>query len=134
MIKKEFGNFVKRIILEAEECVFLLLDKCILPCDEDVIACFPYIAPEYSTIYKDKIFKGIEVLEQHFVDAVLKYGDLPWLIGGDLNARTGNCDDILESDHLDVFIGGYDDCDYIRDNPLSLGTRCSLDSETNNFG
>ena len=76
--------------------IFLHLDKGQSGLISDIsIACL-YIPCEGSTFYADKIeTNGILELEQSLTEIVTVHKDCNLILCGDLNARTGVCDDFI---------------------------------------
>lgn len=133
LVKKSLCQYVERIETEFDNIVVLKLQKCILGTLTDCILLGCYFPPENSAYYEETdIYNGVSLLEDCLLDIVRECGDLPFIICGDLNARTGSTqagtrdpiDNIYEmneptDDETDV------------DNDLR---RVSLDQTTNAFG
>ena len=118
LVKKELCRHVERIHLEYDNMVALKISKNLLSTKSDVILLGVYIPPANSKYYSDtNIYNGIAMLEECMLHIYETIGDLPFILLGDLNARTG-------SENVDVG-DTYDDLQY---SPL---TTCSL---TTNFG
>ena len=57
---------IKRIFLNFQECVVLILDAVVFDRKEDLILIFTYIAPEKSPIYTEED-NGIVLLNEKFL-------------------------------------------------------------------
>ncbi|CAC5399998.1 E3.1.11.2 [Mytilus coruscus] len=106
--------------------VIIKLDKLFFNSFDDTFICFAYIPHEKSNFY--------QICEHDFHDIiesiVLEYkskGSV--IVCGDLNSRTGELYDILETDNLDRLIYGVE-----SDDIPSISKRRSMDKVTNVFG
>ena len=89
-VSKLLNNYISKIDIHLDECIALYMKKSYLNTDKNIIYCFPYIAHEYSTVFQGQTIKGMERLIELYDSLFIKYGDTPWVVGGDLNARTGS--------------------------------------------
>ena len=81
---------VKQIHVEYGYCVVLQLSKELSGLDKDCILLGVYSPPSNSIYYKDcEIFNGMSLVENCIFDIIEQHGQLPFLVFGDLNARTG---------------------------------------------
>lgn len=134
LVKKSFSPYIKKIEVQIDECIILLATNSVIPGNENVFLCFPYVAHENSIVYTDKVLKGIELLEQQYMNTCLTVNDnIPWFIGGDMNARTGEVYDVLLQNNLQDYCLQADCWSDLFDN-VSLPGRQSPDKDTNNFG
>ena len=83
--------------------------------------------------YNNKEIKSIELFFEYVTKVLDGTGDLPLIIGGDLNSRTGMLNDTLITDNLLDFLP-YDNPSEILNDDLCLPARLSADEETNYFG
>ena len=91
LIKKSLSLYVKQIPLEFDNCISLRLFPQITGLKTENILIGMYIPPSQSVYYQDtEIENGICMLEQCILDAFELCGDLPLILMGDFNARTGN--------------------------------------------
>ena len=78
-VKKEFSDFVERVLETAEDCVFLKVSKSLLKSSTDVLTGFVYVAPELSVIYCNNS-EGFDILENYMSQVMTIYPDLPWML------------------------------------------------------
>ena len=128
-VKKELCKYVERVAIEYDSMVALRISKELLGFPSDVIMLGVYIPPVDSPYYKEtEITNGITMLEDCMVDIIRQVGDLPFILCGDFNARTG-CVNVVngscESDVFDVDMCTPDERDE---------TRISKDGYMNAFG
>ena len=131
-VLKSLENLVVRLNIDLSECICLLLDKNCLKTDKKVLLCFPYIAHESSPVYQNMSTKGIQNLESLFVELSEKYGQVEWIIGGDMNARTGLLDDCFVENNVHNYIS-YSDFDSSLDE-INIKRNSKDPSYTNSFG
>ena len=130
LIKKQFLPFVTRIYLEYDNCVLAKLSKSLTGLNSDCLFIGIYLPPQYSPYYSNtEIYNGVSVLESCILDAIQMYGNVPLIIVGDLNARTGNKN--ASEDELP--------CDITETDSEITGTfetyrRVSDDAVVNDFG
>ena len=90
LIKKEKSVLVKQIHVELDNCVVLKLSRDLTGLDTDSVFIGMYLPPSQSLYYTDtEIDNGVALLEQCIIDIFEEFGELPIIICGDLNARTG---------------------------------------------
>ena len=115
-VRKIFKQFVSKIDIQLDECIVLHIKHEFTGYDKDLICCFPYIPHEYSTVFYQNNIKGMERFINLFNSLSLRFGDVYWLIGGDLNARTGTLRDTIQVNNLDVYINAMDGASFLFDN------------------
>ena len=90
LIKKEKSVLVKQIHVELDNCVVLKLSRALTGLDTDSVFIGMYLPPSQSLYYTDtETDNGVALLEQCIIDIFEEFGELPIIICGDLNARTG---------------------------------------------
>lgn len=135
------GMFVKRWLIENNTFSLLECKECdnILPfqiCvdNTNVIGAVVYIEPENSRYAKKDVFDSIE-------NVLLNLGEGPYLLLGDMNARTTCLSELVKDDRYNVIANDNTDdvlkrqCD--EDVMLDYGIpekRISMDVKTNNYG
>ena len=91
LVRKQFARFVKQIHVEYDYCVVLQLSKELSGLDKDCILLGVYSPPSNSIYYKDcETENGMSLVEDCIFDIIEQHGELPFLVFGDLNARTGS--------------------------------------------
>ena len=128
--RKQFARFVKQIHVEYDYCVVLQLSKELSGLDKDCILLGVYTPPSNSVYYKDcEIDNGMSLVENCIFDIIEQHGELPFLVFGDLNARTGtaNANEFVLPDSVS---------DMGNDNEDAQNQYCrqSKDVHTNDFG
>ena len=102
MVRKTLAPFVNRIYVEYDNVIVLRLAKELTGLTSECVLVGVYIPPPNSVYYKEtEIENGIYLLEQCIIDLYEEYGEVPLLVFGDLNARTGctNARDTYLSDY-----------------------------------
>jgi len=100
-IKYAFIAGIKKVYLEFSDCIFLLIDKAFTGASQDILIGFVYIHPMNSSIKTDtRIQKGIDFLESCLISisSDIQLEDVTLIVMGDLNARTGDMQDIIVGD------------------------------------
>ena len=131
-VKKHLSTFVKHIKVRYENMVVLELSRNLLGLEKNVFLIGTYVPPYDSKFWNvtDNGY-GLELLEQCLVDLYEEYDDFHLIIGGDLNARTGNDNMCTDKDMFDGNIIG----DSVNsDEAVQAYERVSDDCETNMFG
>ena len=127
LIKRSFANFVKPIHVEYDNCIVLKVSREMTGLATDCVIIGMYLPPSQSDYYSETdIDNGICLLEQCLLDVYEDHGEIPLIILGDLNARTGSAnakDYVLPDTCLD------EDTE-----PDKRFTRKSKDCTTNDFG
>ena len=130
LVKKQWSKNIERVHVEFDNLVVMKLSADFLGTDTHVLLIGGYVPPISSGYYKDTdIYNGITILEQCIMDMMEEFGNVPFILLGDFNARTGNecpeCDemnyaafDLLDTDEEVVFVQ----------------QRVSKDTEVNEFG
>ena len=103
-VRKIFKQSISKIDIQLDECIVLHVKHEFTGFDKDLICCFPYIPHEYSLVFDQNNSKGMERFINLFNSLSLRFGEVYWLIGGDLNARTGTLKDIIQINNLDVYV------------------------------
>ena len=130
LVRKQFARFVKQIHVEYDYCVVLQLSKELSGLDKDCVLLGVYSPPSNSIYYKDcEIDNGMSLVENCIFDIIEQHGELPFLVFGDLNARTGtaNANECVLPDSV---------LDMGNDNEDAQNQYCtqSKDLHTNEFG
>ena len=134
-VLKSLCNIISNVEIPLNECIVLSMNKKYLNTDKDIIYCFPYIPHEYSSVFYGKSTKGIERLIELFDSLYLRFSDNYWLIGGDLNARTGSLHDFNYTLNLQSYLEVVNGSDDIFDDKTFLQPRKSRDPFfVNNYG
>lgn len=123
--RKKFSNLIKQVKVDYENMIVLHFDKLLFATDRDIFFIGLYVPPCESAVYGvTQNGYGIEPLEQCVTDLYDKFDNFYIIVCGDLNARTGCQNGIV---------------DMLTD-PLSFDSeevfqeRNSLDSIKNVFG
>ena len=130
LIKKQFANVVTRIHVELDNCIVLKLCKRFMGLTVDTILIGLYLPPSQSVYNAStEIDNGVWMLEHCIIDVFEEYGELPVILFGDFNARTGdkNAKDVPLPDS--IFPLEKDECDVEEQY-----RRKSNDVITNDFG
>ena len=130
LVGKKIVSLVTRIDTEYDNCVVLRLSGKLTGYQSDCVLIGIYLPPQKSKYYSDTdIYNGVYLLENCILDVFESHGDLPFIIMGDLNARTGSAnasEDCLPDDVIDM--------DNMNDNDVCLYRRISDDNVINDFG
>jgi hypothetical protein len=130
LVRKEFRKYIEKIQLEYDNMVVLKLSKDVLGTDTSVILLGTYLPPITSNYYAEtELQNGVALLEQCILDLIELYGDVPLILIGDLNARTG-CENSHDSDLVDCALNIFDDNEQANNNTKRL----SKDVVLNDFG
>ena len=133
-VSKILSNVIYNIEINLDECIALLMKKSYLNTDKDIVYYFPYIPHEYSTVFQGQSTKGMERLIELYDRLFIKYGDIHWVIGGDLNARTGNLSDLNHTLNIDSFLYSLNGAEDLFDD-ISIKPRVTRDPLfVNNYG
>ena len=124
-VRKTLSEIVNFIDIECPECVLFRVKQSYLNINKDLLLCFPYIPHYYSLVFENSVTKGLDRLIDLYNTINSKYGDVYWLIGGDLNARTGKLDDFLRLNNLQKYLEVYEGIDTISDDVIE--TRVTRD-------
>ena len=130
LVRKQFARFVKQIHVEYDYCVVLQLSKELFGLNKDCILLGIVSPPSNSIYYKNcETDNGMSLVENCIFDVIDQHGELPFLVFGDLNARTGTANAnecVLPDSVLDVE----------NDNEDAQNQYCrqSKDLQTNVFG
>ncbi|KAK7502878.1 hypothetical protein BaRGS_00005827, partial [Batillaria attramentaria] len=132
LVRKSLSSSVEQVPVEYDNIIVLKVSREVTVTPTDVLVVGVYLPPAGSDYYKDtEIDNGLLILELCVIDLLEKFGDLPFVICGDLIARTG-CetgsasvlpDGIFSTDDDDNASGWKDDM-----------TRHSKDVNVNAFG
>ena len=91
LIKEEFVRFMAWVDVKYENLGVFLVNKSLLGAEKDVVIVCAYIQPEGSPFYNHFVAdNGISILEECLTDCVLSFGDIDFIVCGDLNSRTAN--------------------------------------------
>ena len=130
LVKKEFVSFINRIDMEYDNCVVLKLSSQLTGFQLDCVLIGIYLPPHNSAYYSGTdVYNGVSLLESCILDVLESIGNIPFIIMGDLNARTGSAnarEDDLPADIIDM--------DNESNNNECLYDRVSDDTVINDFG
>ena len=130
LVRKTFEPFINQIHMEYDNCVVLKLSSELTGFYSDCVLIGIYLPPKNSTYYSDTdIYNGVSLLESCILDVLESRGDLPFIIIGDLNARTGSMNASEDDLPVDII-----DMDNVKDNDVCLYRRVSDDTVINDFG
>ena len=91
LVRKKLNSFVKHVRVEFDNCVTLKLLKELTGMTVDCVLIGMYLPPSQILYYADtEIDNGVSLLEHCIIDILEETGEVPIIIFGDLNARTGN--------------------------------------------
>ena len=131
---KIFKEFVTKIDVTLDECIVLRMKRDLTGLDKDLICYFPYIPHEYSMVFDKSKVKGMELLINLYDSLSLRFGDVYCLIGGDLNARTGSLNDIVQIDNLHLYINAMDGADFLFENTICTNRKSRDPNFVNSYG
>ena len=79
------------LFLENSDIIVIKLSKDLFGTNTPIVLLGVYLPPTSSTFYREtEIHNGIALIEQCVMDIVEDLGDVPFILFGDFNARTGN--------------------------------------------
>ena len=88
--RKKFSNLIKQVKVDYENMIVLHFDKLLFATDRDIFFIGLYVPPCESVVYGvTQNGYGIEPLEQCVTDLYDKFDNFYIIVCGDLNARTG---------------------------------------------
>ena len=93
LVKKELSEYVERINIETDNIIASRLSLRLLGTSTDCLLVGAYLPPENSPYYEETdIYNGVSLLEELpvRVGKVVRCGDIPLIICGDLNSRTAS--------------------------------------------
>ena len=129
LVRKELDNMVKKIDCDIHNILILKLSKHLFKTVTDVFLICAYIAPVHSPLYAVSHFEnGISALESCMLQVTEQYGDVPFIICGDFNARTGTTQPCHVND-INYFIETHEEACY-----MDSDTRNSQDNGQNYYG
>ena len=128
LVQERISKFVKRICPDFEYGIILVIDKTALGTDRDCAYISVYIPPDGSPFYEHSIQSGPIVVENIVIGQNLT--DFSIILNGDLNARTGNCEDTTLIVHSVPELDEFND---ILNNDLGM-VRSNSDVKVNKFG
>ncbi|XP_053372762.1 uncharacterized protein LOC128546354 [Mercenaria mercenaria] len=128
-VKLTLNRFITRIFDDFEFSILLKIDKTISLTGSDVVLCLAYLPPEQSPFYRNKEYKGINLIESILSEYDIDVNSNFMLIG-DMNARTANRHDFIT---VNRNVAEYEAVvDILDDSHLTL--RRSRDTSVNSFG
>jgi len=133
LVRKALAPYVQRIHVELDNIIVVKLSSTLTGTTFDIFFIGAYIPPENSVYYEETdIYNGISMLEDCLLDLYKDYGDVPVVICGDLNARTG----LLNFSNVDPIGDLYNVVDASDDDDVSQDYMCrvSKDTTVNSFG
>ena len=133
-VLKSLQEVIKEIPIDLDECIVLLLDEHYLNVGKSFICCFPYVPHEYSSVLCGHLFKGIDRLIEVYDNLYSKFGDAYWVIGGDMNARTGNLHDFIQLNNLHHYLDEASGIDEIFDDSICEPRNTRDPYFINNYG
>ena len=87
---KKKNLLVEQIHVELDNCVVFKLSRDLTGLNTDIVFIGMYLPPSQNMYYTDtEIDNGVALLEQCIIYIFEEFGELPIIICGDLNARTG---------------------------------------------
>ena len=128
LVKNNFLKFVSRQPNVYEDSIWLKIDKNLFGTNKDIYLCNFYLPPENSSSNINSDLDKWDLLERE-IQMFNTKGFV--LLCGDLNARTGTQLDFIPLDSRDAFFNLPHN--YVTD-PLTIRSRCNLDTKVNNFG
>ena len=129
-VKKQWSSFVEQVHVEYDNMIVLKVSKDLLGTEKPVVLLGVYLPPSSSSYYHETdIQNGVAMIEQCILDVIESLGDLPLILFGDFNARTGN----ENSDAADTVDCGFDIFGNSED-AHSSPHRVSKDTVVNDFG
>ena len=124
LVRKEFSRYIEQFRTEYDNIVVLKLSKELFGTESDIVLLGTYVPPVNSVYYKDTdISSGLSIVEQCMMDVMESMGDPPFILFGDLNARTGKENAAFD----DVFLEK-------STNTEEFVFRFSKDTDLNEFG
>lgn len=126
-VRKELVDYVRKIDCMYENVIVLEIDNTLLGTDKHVMLICTYVHPYDSKYWNQSQHGfGLEILEQCLIDLHERFEDFYVMVCGDLNARTGCENAIVNENVLDESFGNteYD----------TFFCRRSDDKEITNFG
>ena len=127
-IDKKRGKYVEQVTVEYGNITVIKLSKDLFGTNTPTVLLGVYLPPTSSTYYREtEIHNGIALIEQCVMDIVEDLGDVPFILFGDFNARTGNKNPENEQVAFNIFEDEDDDS-------VQVNKRASKDKEVNDFG
>ncbi len=128
LIRKELGKYVEQVTVEYDNIIVIKLSKDLFGTNTPIVLLGVYLPPTSSSYYREtEIHNGIALIEQCVMDIVEDLGDVPFILFGDFNARTGNKNPENEQVAFNIFEDEDDDS-------VQVNKRASKDKEVNDFG
>ena len=82
---------MEQVHVEYDNMIVLKVSKDLLGTEKPVVLLGVYLPPSSSSYYHETdIQNGVAMTEQCILDVIESLGDLPTILFGDFNARTGN--------------------------------------------
>jgi len=132
LVKQKFVHLVQQVPVETDNIIVLKLKAELLGTNTDCLLVGVYLPPENAKYYEDtEIYNGVSILEDCFLEMFAECGDLPLILCGDLNSRTGTSN-FVYTDNLHSIYEFVDKDDATSSNNAFL--RTSKDSVVNSFG
>ena len=133
LVRKELCKYVEWIDVETDNIIVLRLSHRLLGTPTDCLLVGAYLPPEKSPYYEETdIYNGVSLLEDCLLDLIRVCGDIPFIICGDLNARTVNTSDVDPVD--DIYEMNSDNHSESRTPADNDTRRTSKDNTVNSFG
>ena len=133
LVRKELCKYVEWIYVETDNIIVLRLSHRLLGTPTDCLLVGAYLPPEKSPYYEETdINNGVSLLEDCLLDLIRVCGDIPFIICGDLNARTVNTSDVDPVD--DIYEMNSDNHSESRTPADNDTRRTSKDNTVNSFG
>ena len=67
-MRRDLCTNIRRVYSDCDFAIFLLLDRDELNLANDILFCVAYLPPDNSLFYHGKHLKGIELLENQFLE------------------------------------------------------------------
>jgi len=129
LIRNYLSKYIRRIDTNEENIIVVKLSHSLFNTEKDVFVICTYVAPYQSPLYLLSDFdSGIAALEQCMLNVTEQFGDVPFLLCGDMNARTANQQPHNINDN--EYFNNAEQDDYYSES----GVRNSQDKVENNFG
>ena len=135
LVRKKLCEYVERIDVETDNIIALRLSHRLLGTPTDCLLDGAYLPPEKSPYYEETdIYNGVSLLEDCLLDLIRVCGDIPFIICGDLNARTASMNARNVDPIDDIYEMNSDNHSESR-TPVDNDTRrTSKDNTVNSFG
>ena len=130
LVRNCLASHVKLVDISFDNIIVVELSSVLLGTEKNVFFICAYLPPADSPFYNTSDFdNGVSLLEQCILSVLEKYGDVPFILCVDFNARTAaECPLQIDT----ICLGAESDC-VLRDNGSDT-KRQSRDAVVNNYG